>query len=115
MSVINDYLKNIPALQRAELERVRRIITQTVPDATEVITYGLPGFKYDGKYLVAFGAYKDHFSIFPASHAIEAEKQALTEYKISKGTVQYTQTKLIPESLIIKLVTHRLNDIKTGR
>ena len=70
MSVVDDYLKNLPEPQKAELERIRKIVKQTVPEAEEVISYGVPGFKYKGKYLITFAAFKDHLSLFPGSAPI---------------------------------------------
>lgn len=113
MSVIDDYLASVPPAKKAELERIRKIVNQTVPSAVEVITYGMPGFKYKNKYLVAFAPFKDHLSIFPGSHAIEATKVKLTKYKLSKGTIQFTLDTTLPDQLIIDLVTVRKNDIDT--
>lgn len=100
MSVVDDYLKHVPAPQRAELERIRNIVKQTVPDAREVISYGVPGFKYRGKYLITFAAFKDHLSLFPGTTPIEALKSRLAKYKSSKGTIQFTLDNPLPESLI---------------
>jgi uncharacterized protein YdhG (YjbR/CyaY superfamily) len=49
MGVIDDYFAKIEPPERTELERIRRIVHETVPEAKEVITYGMPGFKYQGK------------------------------------------------------------------
>lgn len=111
MSVIDEYLKDVPATQRAELERVRDIIKKTAPDAEEVITYGMPGFKYQKKYLIAFSAFKNHMSVFPGSGAIEDLQDKLEAYKTSKGTLQFTAEHTLPESLIRSLVTNRMKAI----
>lgn len=104
MSVIDDYLKNVPDAQRVELERVRKIIRQIVPEADEVMTYGMPGFKYKGKYLVAFGAFKDHLSIFPGSTPTEVLKDTLKNFKTSKGTIQFTLDNPLPESTLREII-----------
>ena len=60
MSVIDDYLDNVTEPQRNELERVRRIVKHLVPDgAEEVISYGMPTFRYRGKSLIHFAAFKN--------------------------------------------------------
>lgn len=69
MSVVDDYL-NGSSPQKEALQRVCRIIRQATPTAEEVITYGMPGFKYQKKYLIAFAGFKDHMSIFPGARAI---------------------------------------------
>jgi hypothetical protein len=45
MGVIDDYLEDLGDSQRAELERIRRIVLDRVPDAEEGRSYGMPGFR----------------------------------------------------------------------
>ncbi len=111
MSVIDEYLKNIPEPQKAELERIRQIVHKAVPDAVEVMTYGMPGFKYENKYLVAFNALKDHLSLFPAAAPIEALRDKLGDYSLSKGTIRFTLDNPLPEALIKEILLVRVGDI----
>src|SRR4051812_8389153 len=92
-SVIDQYLKDVPEPQRAALERVREIIKRTAPEVEEVITYGMPGFKYRKKYLIAFAPFKNHMSLFPGTHPIEAVTDKLDGFTYSKGTIQFTRDK----------------------
>ncbi len=107
MSVIDSYLANVSEPQRAELERVRRIVAATVPDAEEVITYAMPGFKYRGKYLIAFAAFKDHLSVFPGAGAVAGLQDQLGDFRLSKGTVQFTLERPLPEAIIRDLTIAR--------
>lgn len=107
MSVIDDYLVKVNALQRKQLERIQKIVKKIAPDATETIGYGMPVFKYKGKYLIGFCEFKNHMSIFPGSEAIEGLKDKLDGYKLSKGTIQFTLDKPIPESIIKQLLLVR--------
>lgn len=111
MSVIDDYLKNVAEPQKGELERVRNIVSKTVPEAEEAISYGMPGFKYKGKYLITFAAFKDHLSVFPGSNPTEAVSKKLADFKQSKGTIQFTIENPLPESIIVELVKIRVGDI----
>lgn len=114
MSVVDDYLAEVDEPQRAELERIRQIVKRAAPAAEEVISYGMPVFKYHGQYLIGFAAFKNHLSLFPASHPIEVLKDRLSDFKLSKGTIQFTLDHPIPESLIKQLVDIRLTDISKG-
>jgi len=111
MSVIDDYLDKYSGPEKAELEKVRSIVKAAVPEAEEVITYAMPGFKYKGKYLVAFSIFKDHLGLFPTSGPIETLKDKLTDFKTSKGGIQFTPKKPIPESLIKEIILTRLAEI----
>ncbi|HSW79963.1 MAG TPA: DUF1801 domain-containing protein [Candidatus Saccharimonadales bacterium] len=111
MTVIDTYLKTISEADAAELERIRDIVHEVVPEATEVITYGMPGFKYKGKYLVAFNSFKDHLSIFPGAKPTAVLSDKLGEYKLSKGTIQFTLEKPLPDSLIKEMIDVRVAEI----
>lgn len=114
MSVIDKYLENVSPSQKTELQRIREIVEYTVPEAEKVISYGMPVFKYKKKYLLGFSAFKNHMSIFPGAHPVEANLKDLNNYKISKGTIQFTIDNPIPESIIKKLITVRLKDINNS-
>jgi uncharacterized protein YdhG (YjbR/CyaY superfamily) len=112
MSVIDDYLKKVDQPERGELERIRKLIRSVAPDATEVMTYGMPGFKYQGKYLIAYAAFRDHLSVFPGAGATQALKSQLAGYKLSKGTIQFTLDTPLSDDIIKQLVKHRTKAIK---
>lgn len=111
MSEIDEYLSKVDAPQRAELERIRKIVKQTAPDAEEVITYGMPGFKYKKKYLIAYAPFKDHMSIFPGSATSPSLKAKLSGFKQSKGTIQFTLENSIPKSILLEIVKNRAQAI----
>jgi uncharacterized protein YdhG (YjbR/CyaY superfamily) len=108
MTVIDEYFENIEPNERAELERIRAIVHETAPSAEEVITYGMPGFKYHKKYLIGFNARKDHLGLYPTSGPIEALRDKLTGYSLSKGTIRFTLSNPLPEELIKEIVRTRM-------
>lgn len=105
---IDDYLQQLNESDRAELQRVRKLIQQTVPEAEETISYGMPTFKYKGKPLMHFAAFKDHLSIFPTAEPIAELQDQLKEFATGKGTLQYTVQKPIPNELIKQLLEIRV-------
>jgi uncharacterized protein YdhG (YjbR/CyaY superfamily) len=115
MSVLDDYLENLTPIQKAELQRVRVIAKQIVPDAEEVISYGMPVLKYKGAYLIGFAAFKDHLSLFPGAEPIEVLKEDLKGFKLSKGTIQFTTDKPLPEPLVKKIITVALDRIPKAK
>ncbi len=111
MSAVDEYLDKVNAAQRPGLNRIRTIVKQVASDAEEVISYAMPGFKYKGKYLITYAPFKDHSSIFPGAEAIEANKHQLEGFESSKGTVQFTDDKPIPEDVLIAIVKNRMASI----
>jgi uncharacterized protein YdhG (YjbR/CyaY superfamily) len=108
------YLRAVPPAQRAALEQLRKAIKAAVPEATEVISYGIPTLKHRG-WRVHFGAFKDHCSLFGIGTAVmNAHKKALAPYQTSKGTIRFTAEKPLPAALVRKLVKARM-DINTRK
>jgi uncharacterized protein YdhG (YjbR/CyaY superfamily) len=105
---VADYLKAVPPAERALLRKVRQTIRAAAPKATEVISYGIPGYKHYGM-LVYFAAFKDHCSLFGVGAALmKTHQKALAPYKKSKGTIQFTVDKPLPMPLVRKLVKARV-------
>lgn len=93
---------------------MRAAIRSVVPrESTEVISYGIPSFKH-GKILVWYAAFANHCSLFPTASVIEAFKDELKAFSISKGTIQFPLEKPLPTALIKKIVKLRVlqNDKK---
>ena len=105
MSDIDDYFKNFDAKQKAEYEKLQKLIHENVKGVEEVISYGIPTFKYKGKPLLYFGSFKNHMSIFPASdEMVKAVGKDLSKFRTSKGTLQFTSAKPIPEPMLKEII-----------
>lgn len=108
---VTTYLEKLSKDQRSVLEEVWRLIKSAAPEAVEMISYGMPAFKFKGKYLVGYAAFKDHFSLFPTPGPIKALSKELSGFTLSKGTIQLTHEYPLPDELIQKLVAKRLEEI----
>jgi uncharacterized protein YdhG (YjbR/CyaY superfamily) len=106
---VEKYLAKVPEPARSTLKKVRAMIRSAAPrEATEAISYGIPAFKYNGM-LVAYAAFKDHCSFFPASGELLREfADELKDYPCSKGTIRFAMDKPLPAALIKKLVKARV-------
>ena len=114
-SAIDDYLADLPEDVRAALEQLRRTIKAAAPDTTETISYQMPTFKYRGRALVGFAAFKNHCSLFPYSRKMMIVlEQDLQPYDTSgKGaTIRFSADKPLPAALIKKVVRTRIAEIE---
>lgn len=111
MNEVDKYLNNLDQEQKLALQRIRSKVKEIVPEAEEVISYGMPVFKYHKKYLLGYSAFKNHMSIFPGSGPIDSLRAELKEYKVSKGTIQFTLDKPIPDYIIKQIIDYRVNEI----
>ena len=106
---IDEYIATFPKNVQNILEELRRAIRESAPEAEEVISYRMPAFKLNG-ILVWFAAFKNHIGFYPKTSAIEAFKEELSDYEVSKGTVRFPLNKPIPFDLVKKMVKYRVKE-----
>lgn len=106
---VDEYLSRVAEPARSTLEKVRAVIRSVVPpETTEVISYGIPTFRYK-RGLVSYAAFRDHCSFFPlGSSALDAFADELKPYRAAKGTLHFPVDKPLPSALIKKIVRARL-------
>lgn len=104
---IDEYIAGFPPEIQEKLEKIRATIRKAAPKAEEAISYMIPTFKLHGV-LVHFAAFKNHIGFYPAPGGIEAFKEELSGYEISKGTVRFPLDQRIPYPLISKIVKFRV-------
>src|ERR1700760_511427 len=67
---VDAYIAAQPENVHATLERVRRAVRKALPGSDEVISYNIPTYKLDGRAVVYFAAWKQHYSIYPVGAAL---------------------------------------------
>lgn len=106
---VDEYLAGLPDERRAAMEELRVTIRAAAPEATETIAYQMPALRTDGRFLVSYAAYKNHYSLFPASDAvIEALGAELTPYLRGKGTISFPADNALPLNLVTRIVKVRV-------
>lgn len=113
---VEGYLEACPAAPRAALEHLRATVRSVAPEATEAISYQMPAFKYHGRGLVAYAAFRDHCSLFPMSGAVmEAHRAELEPYIAGKGTIRFHWDDPLPDALVQALVRTKMAEIDARR
>jgi len=107
------YLELLPEEVSLALEKLRKIIKAAAPGTTEVISYRIPVFKYQGRPLVGFGAAKNHCSFFTMSSSMipklaRMRAAELKGYDVSGATIHFTPDKPLSAALVTKLVKERI-------
>jgi uncharacterized protein YdhG (YjbR/CyaY superfamily) len=104
----NAYLAGLSGEKRAALQNLRTTIEAAAPDLEECISYGIPGFRLNGKFFIGYGAAANHCAFYPGSVVQKLSKDELRNYDVSKGTIRFPPDKPLPKSLVRKLVKLRL-------
>ena len=108
----DDYISSFPKEVQALLQQVRNTIKKAAPGAEEKISYGIPAFNLNNRYLVYFAGFKNHISVYPAPRGSEEFKEKLAKYKGGKGTVQFPLDKPLPLGLITQIVKFKVKENK---
>jgi len=105
----DDYLAAVSEDKRGALQELRTAIKMAAPKAEECISYQVPAFRLNGKFLVAYGAATNHCAFYPGS-TVKALKKELKRYDTSKGTIRFSADKPLPSALVRKLVRLRIEE-----
>ncbi len=101
---------------RARLERIRALVLEAAPGATDVISYRMPALRFEGRMLVWYAAFRHHVSLFPASDAVKAKLgEALRPYLSGRGTVHFRHRDPLPEELVRAFVEARIDENRAAR
>ena len=110
---VRAYFAALPADSRRGLKKLRDIIRAAAPSATETISYGIPAFRLEGRVLVWYAAWENHYSLYPMTAAItRAYTSELEKFDKSKGTIRFSMTKPLPAGLITRLVKARVAELR---
>jgi len=110
---VRAYLAAQPAAIRKELLKLQTAIRSAAPGAVEWFSYGVPGFRLDGKPLAWYGGWKAHTSLYPITAGMrKANAAELDDYETSKGTVRFPLGKPLPVAFVKRLVKARVAEIR---
>lgn len=111
---VDGYLAKVEEPKRATLQKLRQTIREVLPDAEEVISYGMPGFRLNGAMIAGFAAFKTHLAYLPHSGSVLAELgDELAGYESTEGSLHFPIDKPLPKSLVKKLIAVRLKQVKS--
>lgn len=106
---IDEYIAGFARDIQSSLEQVRATIHKAAPGAEERISYGIPAFRLDGKYLIYFAAHKKHIGLYPVPTGVVAFEKDFSRYHTSgKGTIRFPLDKPMPLRLIARIVKYRI-------
>lgn len=110
MNDVDAYISSFPEEVKERLIKIRKIISEAAPEATERICMKMPTYDFKGKWLVHFAGYDKHIGFYPQPEGIIQFQEELKGYKTSKGTIQFPHNKELPVELIREIVKFRVEN-----
>jgi uncharacterized protein YdhG (YjbR/CyaY superfamily) len=111
-SEIDAYLDGLDEPKRTTLRALRETIRSIVPEAEECISYGVPGFRLNGKMIAGFASFKNHLSYLPHSGSVFRQMpDDVSAYVTSSGALRFPIDVPLRTELVKKLIDTRLREI----
>lgn len=109
---VQAYVAAMPGDVRAAVEQLRTLIKTAAPKAVESRSYGIIGYKIDGRAFIYCGGFTQHVAMYPVTAAMRRDHaEAIAPYQASKGTLRFALDKRLPVALIKKLLKTRLAEM----
>jgi len=110
---VDEYLRGLEEPKRGTLQALRGTILEIVPDAEQVISYGMPAFRVNGKTVAGFAAFKAHLSYLPFSGSVLSQlTEELQGYTMTKSALHFAVDESLPKALVEKLIAVRSAEAK---
>jgi len=108
---VDSYIAAAPEKQQAMMKKLRAAIKSAAPEAQEMISYGIPGYKYRGM-LAYFASAKKHVAVYPVSNGfLDEHREEIQGYGTSgKGTLRFPLDRPVPVALVKKWVKTRVKE-----
>ena len=114
-TTVADYIAETPPVTRRALKQLRTAIKAAAPGITERISYRIPTFELDGRYLLYIAAFKEHVSVYPVTSGMLARySKAIVPYRAGKGTLRFPLDAPVPTDLVAKLAKVRVRERRAG-
>jgi uncharacterized protein YdhG (YjbR/CyaY superfamily) len=105
---IDGYIATFPKSVQSQLQKIRRTITKAAPEAEEAISYRIPTFKVNGRYLIYFAGFKTHIGLYPVHADGAGFSAAAARYASGKATLKFPLDEPLPLDLIAQVVKAKL-------
>ncbi len=101
---MDEYIATFPDDMQKILQELRSTIKSAAPEAEEKISYGMPTFMLNGKYLIYFAGWKNHISVYPVPTGSDEFNRKIAPYIAGKGTLKFPLDKPLPLDLVTEMV-----------
>ena|SRR2546423_838546 len=110
---VRKYVAKLPPATRKRFKELADTIHKSARGGNDVISYGVPAVRLNGRILVWYAGWRNHVAMYPLS-AADRELASGKGFKTAKGTVQFPLDDPLPVSLVKRLVKSRMRALKAA-
>ena len=112
---VRAYVAAMPPDARAAIERLRALIRAAAPALVESRSYGIIGYKLEGRVFIYCGGFARHVALYPITAAMRRDHgDAIAPFAASKGTLKFPLDRPLPVPLIKRLLKTRLAEMRAA-
>lgn len=110
IETVDSYIESFSDDIQEKLICLRRLIKENVPEANEVIAWGVPTYNLNG-FLVQFAAYKKHIGFYTSPRTLQHFQRQLKGYKTnSKNTLHLPINQDLPIELLKEMILYKVRE-----
>jgi uncharacterized protein YdhG (YjbR/CyaY superfamily) len=97
---------------------MRKSILEILPRSEEVVSYGMPAFRFEGNIVAGILHAKNHVGYYPFSGSVlRLFPRELAKYSTTKSAIHVPKDKPLSKALLKKLIAARISQcpVKTGK
>ena len=112
-----DYIAAQPKASQRVLRSVRAVIRKALPEAEEVISYGIPAYRLHGYVALYFAGWRAHYSLYPVNARLVASlRPGTASFEVNdKGTIRFPLAEPVPERLITAIAKAKAKEAAARR
>ncbi len=108
------YLAGLSPERKAAMTRLRTVIREAVPMATERMQYGMPTYDV-GELLCAFAAQKNYFAFYLLDTEVVAKfRSQLGKLSMGKACIRFRAIEELPMDLVRQMIAEAVQRRTTG-
>lgn len=104
---VDEYLDSLSEEVRPLMDQIRNLVRRRVPEAEELLSYGVPAFK-KGRVFFLYAAFKKHIGTYPPVEADEELMAEMTPFRGDNGNLILPQNQPLPLDLIERILEAQL-------
>lgn len=104
---VGEYIAAQPPRSRAALRLVRATIRKALPGAQEAISYRIPMVKLDGRMVLYYAGFRQHYSIYPATKPLVRALGRELAGRLHSKTIRFSLDAKVPTRLIARIARLR--------
>jgi uncharacterized protein YdhG (YjbR/CyaY superfamily) len=110
MSNLEQYMQSQPTENHAWIQMIHEFITSDYPECAFSLSYQIPTYYLDKKFMIHFAVYKNHIGLYPGPKTLLKHHDLLSGYRSSKGAIQVPKIEPLPFELIKTLIESNIKD-----